>query len=269
MCAPSPPPPPDYAAAAAAQGAANKEAAIATAQASNPTIHSPSGVRQVLWSGDPNTGNQVPTVFETYSPTNQAIYDTNQQGQLGLATVGRDAVGRVGGILGKDVNYNRDLGTLGQGRQQVIDAMMSRYDTDLARRRDQTNSDLTARGIPRGSEAYNREMELMDRGRNDALQQATIAADSKALDERRQAIVEMMAQRQTPLNEISALRSGSQVAPLQFQPYTGANVQAAPMFQAAQAQGGADMNAYNAQVGQSNATMQGVASLGAAAMMMF
>lgn len=266
MCAASPPAPPDYAGAATAQGAANKEAAVATAQASNPNINSPAGQRRVTWTVDPQTGNSVPTITDEYSPDQREIYDLNQQGQKGLAQVGLNAVGKIGGILGQDVNFDQALGTQAEGRQSVIDSLMRRYDADLGRRKDQVASDLIARGIPQGSEAWNTEMELLDRGRNDALAQATGTADSRAMDERRQAITELLAQRQTPLNEISALRSGSQIAPLQFQNYTGANVQAAPIFQAAQAQGQAGMDAYNAEAASSDAMMSGLFKLGAASM---
>lgn len=264
MCAPSPPPPPDYAAAATAQGAANKEAAIAGSQISNPNIISPLGNQTVTYTNDPVTGNPVPTVTQSYNPTQQQIFETNQQGQLGLATVGRDAVGRIGNILGQDVNFNRDIGSQSQGRQEVIDAMMSRVNQDLGRRQGDVESTLTARGIPRGSEAWNREMDQLERSRTDALQQAIVGSDARAMDERRQAITELMAQRQTPLNEISALRTGSQVAPLQFQGFSGQNVGAAPVMQGAIAGQNAAMDAYNAQAGQAGGLMSGLFSLGSA-----
>lgn len=269
MCAPSPPPPPDYAGAATAQGAANKEAAIAGSQLSNPNIIGPTGSQTVSYTPDPITGNPIPTVRQEYTPEQQAIFDINQQGQRGLAEVGRDAVGRIGGILGQDVNFERDLGTQPQGRQEVIDAMMSRVNQDIGRRQEGIESTLMARGIPRGSEAWNREMDTLERGRTDALQQAIVGSDARAMDERRQAITEMMAQRQTPLNEISALRTGSQVAPLQFQGFSGQNVGAAPVMQGAVAQGNAAQNAYNQQVGSRNSTMGGLFQLGSAGIGLF
>lgn len=269
MCAPSPPPAPDYQGAAIAQGQANKDAAVATGQLSNPNINGPTGTRRVTWSLDPTTGNAVPTITDAYTPEQQRIFDLNQSGAEGLARIGKEATDRVGGILGEDINFERDLGTQAQGRQGVIDAMMSRYDTDLGRRRDNTEANLIARGIPRGSEAWNREMELMDRGRNDALQQATISADSRAMDERRQAITELLAQRQTPLNEISALRSGSQVNQLNFQPYTGSKVDAAPIMAATQGQAGAARDSYNAEVASSNQNTQLAGTAMMAAAMMF
>lgn len=64
--------------------------------------------------------------------------------------------------------------------------------------------------------------------------------------ERQRQIQEQAYLRQLPLNEINALRSGSQVNAPQFQQYQGAQVAPAPLFQAAQAQGNFDVaNAAN------------------------
>jgi hypothetical protein len=65
-------------------------------------------------------------------------------------------------------------------RQRVIDAMMSRANTDFAQREDQTNSDLIARGLRPGTEAYAREMQRIDQARNDARSQAEIAGGDAA-----------------------------------------------------------------------------------------
>jgi hypothetical protein len=67
-----------------------------------------------------------------------------------------------------------------------------------------------------------------------------------------------------PLNEINALTSSAQIQNPQFQSYTGANVAAAPVFAATQAQGAAEQNAYNQKVAQSNALTQGLFSLAGA-----
>ena len=62
---------------------------------------------------------------------------------------------------------------------------------------------------------------------------------------RQQEIQEQAYLRQLPLNEINALRSGTQVTAPQFQQYTGAQVAPAPLFQATQAEG--NFNIANAQ----------------------
>jgi hypothetical protein len=79
-----------------------------------------------------------------------------------------------------------------------------------------------------------------------------------------QALAEAIQQRQMPLNEITALMSGSQIQNPQFGAYQGATVQPAPLFQATQAQGMFDQNTYNQQVAGANANIAGLYSLGGA-----
>lgn len=73
---------------------------------------------------------------------------------------------------------------------------------------------------------------------------------------------EALALRQLPLSEFNAIRSGAQPQMPQFQPYQGQNVNPAPIFAGAQAQGQADINAYNANMGQNNAFTSGLFGLG-------
>ena len=79
-----------------------------------------------------------------------------------------------------------------------------------------------------------------------------------------QSLAQQLALRNQPLNEIAALMSGSQVQMPQFQGYTGANVAAAPVFGAAQAQDAAAMNRYGIQANQAASNMGGLFGLGAA-----
>ena len=84
---------------------------------------------------------------------------------------------------------------------------------------------------------------------------------------RAQALQEALVQRQLPLNELSALRSGSQVQLPQFNPYTGPTVQAPPVMQAGLAAAQQQQNAYNQQVAQNNALTSGLFNLGGMAAM--
>jgi len=65
-----------------------------------------------------------------------------------------------------------------------------------------------------------------------------------------------------PLNQVTALMSGGQVQMPTFQPYQGAGVTAAPMFQAGQAQYQAGLDAYNANVASANSQQQGLIGVG-------
>lgn len=73
--------------------------------------------------------------------------------------------------------------------------------------------------------------------------------------QRQAALQEQLAMRQLPLNEISALMSGAQIQLPQFQAYQGADVAAAPLFNATQAAGQFAQQNYANQVGAYNAKM--------------
>lgn len=271
MGKPSAPKPPDYAGAAREQGAANVEAARATAQLSNPNVISPYGTQTVTYQGD------IPTMTQTFSPEQQALYERNNRVQQMLADLGITGAGVLGDVIGGNI----DFGSLPAGpgdsqatRQKVIDAMMGRANENFARREEDVNSTLVAQGIRPGTEAYSREMQRIDQARNDARQQAEIAAGGEAsrdfqmdAERRRTGLAELLAGRQTPLNEITALMSGSQVA----NPFSqiggyqaGAVTQPPPLFAGTQAQWNADMDRYNQQAASAGGMMSGLFGLGSA-----
>jgi hypothetical protein len=88
-----------------------------------------------------------------------------------------------------------------------------------------------------------------------------------------QALAQQSAIRSMPINEISALLSGGQVAIPQFQGYQGVSVAPAPLFQAGQAGADYNMGLYGVRANQaasSNAATTGaVGSIAAAAIMAF
>lgn len=269
MCAPSAPPPPDYAGAAVAQGQANKDAAIAGSQLSNPNVTNAYGKRVVSYKNDPVTGNPVPYIEDSFTPNQQKIFDTGQQTQQSLADLALTGSNTAGQILGQRFDIGSIPGiskTDNFDRESVYNALVARATDQNTRDRDATRSQLVAQGIPVGSKAYNDEMARLDRGLTDARQQANSAAGAQQqqqLDARRQMITEALANRQTPLNEISALRSGSQVAPLQFQNFSGQNVAPAPVFAAAQAQGTAAQQQFQSESQANAAMMNGLFDIGA------
>ena len=73
--------------------------------------------------------------------------------------------------------------------------------------------------------------------------------------------------RSQPLNEITALMGASQIQNPQFQGYTGANVNAAPFYQAASDQAANAMNIYGQKMAARNANMGALGSLAGSGMM--
>lgn len=167
-----------------------------------------------------------------------------------------------------------------------MDAMMARVNTDIGRDREAKSSQLIAQGIPPGSEAFQREMEQLDRKQTDARQQAEISAQQQAGLEyqsslagagadftnanirNQQAIQEALLNRQTPLNEISAFRTGSQVNMPQFQAYGNQQFTGGPDYLGATtATGQYDIGSSNQDIAQKNALMGGLFGLGSAGIM--
>lgn len=273
MCAPSPPPPPDYQGAATAQGAANKETAIASSRLNNPNVVNPYGTQ--TWQ-EGATPEDRPTLTQTFSPEQQALYEQSLQTKGLLGGLGTQGATALQGIIGRGLDLTgapavpRDSQAT---RQNVIDAMMSRVNEDYGRTTDKANSELIAAGIRPGTKAYDDRMALIERGRNDARQQAILAGGAEAQRDfgmdtqaRKDYIAEILASRGVPLNEITALMSGSQVSNPFAVPGAAQNTNIAPppIFGAATAQGQADMNAYNAQAAQSGGLMSGLFGLGSA-----
>ena len=277
MCAPSPPAAPDYTGAAVAQGQANKDAAIAQAQLGNANVTNPYGTQTVSYQNDPTTGNPVPYINQSYSPSQQQIFDNSQNLQQKMGMLGLGAADIASNTLSKPLDFSGAPAAPGNSaalRQQVIDAAMGRVNTDYGRQREQANADMIAAGIRPGDAAYSARMDELNRGVNDARNQAIVNAGNQAqqaytqeMGSRQQAITELLAQRQIPLNEISAFRTGSQIQPLTFSNATGATVAPAPIFGATQAQGNAQNDIYNAQATQAGGLQSGLFRLGAAAIM--
>lgn len=275
MCSPSPPPAPDYAGAATAQGIANKEAAVASSRLNNPNVVNPYGTQ--TWQ-EGATAEDRPTLTQTFSPEQQALYESSMQTKGLLGELGTQGATALQGIIGNSLDLSgapAAPGSAEQTRQGAYDAIMSRVNEDTTGQRDQRNSELIAAGIRPGTKAYDDAQNQISRQYNDARQQAILASGQEGqrdfnmdTQRRKDAVAELLMGRQTPLNEINALMSGSQVSNPFAVPGAAqnANVAPAPLFGAAQAQYGADMNRYNAEAAQNSAMMSGLFSLGGAAM---
>jgi len=287
--APSPPPAPDYVGAAKAQGVENLEAARATAKLGNPNVYSPYGNQTVTYDGD------IPTVTQTLTPQAQETLNAQQRVQTSLANLGQQGVQTAQNVMGTPFQFGGpsvqtaldtsqiakmpvNAGTTGQ------EAIMSRLEPSLARNRVSTETQLINQGLRPGSEAYNNAINLLGQQENDARTQAVmqglgldISSNAQGFNQalqggqfgntaQQQALAQAISSRQMPLNEITALMSGSQIQNPQFGAYQGANVQAAPIANATAQQGQYAQNLYNQQAATANAQNAGLFQLGGSAL---
>jgi len=301
MCFHSPkaPDPPDYAAAAREQGIANEKAATQSSVISNPNIISPYGNQTVNWTdtGAPGGVKQA-TVTQTLTPEAQATLDAQQRVQHSFANLGETGIGNAQATLSKAFNPNLpnlqtsldtsgiasmpvNAGTTGQA------AIMARLQPQIEQQQAAMAQQLANQGITPGSEAYNNAMRTQGQQQNDMLQQAALqglnldmAANNQGYNQAlqsgqfgntalQQSLAQQMALRNQPINEVTALMSGSQIQNPQFQAYSGTNVAAAPIFQGVQAQNQAAMDLYGIKQGAANSNMQGLTSLVGAGAMAF
>ena len=217
-----------------------------------------------------------PTLVQKFSPEQQALYDQQVKIKQLLGGLGIQGANALGDVVGKNLDLSglpAAPGSADATRQKVYDAMMSRVTEDDARRRDDMNSNMVAAGHRAGSKAYDDQMNLADRQYNDARQQAILASGQEAqrdfgmdTQRRAQALSELLTSRQTPLNEINALLSGSQVSnPFAMPGYAPPNAQGTPYMQAAQLASDYNTDLYNAQAAQAGGVNSGLFGLGSAA----
>lgn len=199
------------------------------------------------------------------SPEQQRLYDLQSKMQGNLGELGVSQSSRLQGLLGTNLDtsgiedWNRgvaptayDPNAYATQRDQVTNALMERYRTQADPARQAQESQLAARGLAPGSKNWGSVQDAENRADTDAgmaailaggTEQSRMLADERAgntqqmdyasfLNNLRGAqLGEKQTVRNAPINEISALMSGSQVSVPQFQPFSRQGVDTAPIGQ--------------------------------------
>ena len=246
----STPKPPDPLQTAQAQGGMNRDTAITQQQLNMVNQVGPTGSLTYNQTGvnrfKDSQGNWVETPQYTattkLTPEQQAIFDQTQGAQTNLAGLAQQQSGFLKDYLAKPFEYNNE-----DAEQWAYDLGSKRLDPRFAQEQEQLRSQLIASGIRPGTPAFDQQMQQFGQTKNDAYNQLMLTG-------RQQAYQEALTERNQPLNEISSLLSGSQIAQPQFQqtPQTGV--------------GGVDYTGlvnsnYQAQVAGANAGMGGLFGL--------
>lgn len=199
----SAPTPPDPRETSAAQTGTNVATAIANTSMGQVDQYTPYGSLTYDQIGttdfkDPYTGKtyQIPKYSSTtsLSDAEQGILDSNTSARGNLAETADERSAFL-----KDYLANTDAFT-DQIDNKLYDLGRQRIDPRMEQARNATQTRLAQQGITPGSEAYNREMELVGQNENDAYNQLLLSGRGQATNE-----VNM------PINQITALLSGSQV----------------------------------------------------------
>ena len=304
MSKPKAPAPPDPAATAAAQTASNRETAIANSYLNNVNQQTPWGSVNYAVTGQGPGGLPQWTQTTTLSPDQQRLNDIGTRNSIDLGNLASTGISTASDVLGSDYNQRRfngnsvtggplDLASaLGDFRSdseaRTRELMTRGLDTQFNRSEESLRSRLANQGVNAGTDAFDAEMRAFNAGKGDAYANAEIAARQQALGERQQQGNEITGQRginwgealqqynlddqadfnarSRPLNEITALNSGSQLyyqptTPGQPNSYNIAGTDVAGITNQGYAN---QMAGYNANLNARNGFLSGLAQLGAA-----
>ena len=247
---------PDYAGAAQATAAGNLEAAKYATTANRSTQVTPYGT--LSWKKGA-TDNDPWTQTIELNDTGNKLLDASNRSSLGLAGLQDAATSRVASEQAKPFDY----GSVQDVQDAAYKGYTSRLDPQWKQAQQAIDAKLANQGIVQGSEAYDNAMRSFNQGKNDAYQQANTAA----IGTQGQTYQLASALRNQPLNELNALRMGSQVTNPTFNNYAQQGQTAgADLLGATQAGYNADLAGVNANnAGISNFT-NGLFSLGGAAL---
>ena len=273
--APSPPPAPDPAATAAAQGAANKDAALASLETSLINQTTPYGSLTYKQTGTSEKGNPQYTATTELSPDQQRLLGLQTTGQLNLGQLGLDQLQRIHDSVSTPFSYDGlpEAPTANDAyRTTVENALFNRLNPQFDRDRAALETSLANQGIVQGTAAYDTALDELNRSRNDARLAVTAQGGQEmarlfGLQEqaRQQGIQERAYLRDRPLSEYSAFMSGSQPTLPNFTNTPTANVQPADIAGPIYANYQGQVNAYNQKLAQQNATRGGLFGLAGSA----
>lgn len=208
--APAPPNPRET---AAAQTGTNVGTAISNAMLGNVNQITPDGTLTYNQTGshkwtDPYTNKTytIPTftATQTLSPEQEAIRQQNVAAQGNIAGLASDQSAFLRDYLQEPFQYgNQDV------EDWAYDLGSRRLDPRLAREEEAIRTRLLNSGIREGSAAWNAEMGRHSEAANDAYTQLMLQG-------RGQAFQEALTGRNQPINELTALLSGSQVSQPNF-----------------------------------------------------
>lgn len=254
----STPKPPDPQETANAQAGLNRDTALTQQQINMVNQVGPNGTLTYKQTGTnrflDSKGKWVETPTYTavtaLSPSQQKLKSLTDKASQNLGLIATEQTGKVRSLLNDPFKFDNS-----SAEAWAYKLASKRLDPRFAKEDAALRTRLIAQGIRPGTAAYDSQIKNLGETKNDAYNQL-------ALNGRQQAFTEALTKRNQPLNEISALMSGSQVSMPQFQqtPQTGV--------------GGVDYTGlvnsnYQAQAQAASARMGGLFGLAAAPFSMF
>jgi hypothetical protein len=246
---PSAPKPPDPRVVAEAQTKSNKETAVANAYLNRIDQTGPTGTSSYEVVGTNPDGTPKFAQTTAFSAPVQGLFDSSMAMNKGIADTGVQQIAGIQQQYAKPLDLNTEV------ENRIAQFQSARLDPSLQQQDEALRNRLTNQGFREGTEGWDRAMIRQGQIANDA-------RNSMWLGARQQGVNEAMLQRQQPLAEFNAIRTGAMP---QMPTFTGvpqtqqANTNIAGIYSDNYNQ---QMAAYNAQNSQNNAFMGGLFGLG-------
>src|SRR5258708_18938495 len=199
-----PVPVPDPVATAAAQTQSNQQTAITQSELNDVNQVGPTGTSTFTRDGTNPDGTPQMTQTTALSAPQQAIFDTGQAAEQNIANAGKSLSANAASELSTPFNADQAIAS-------KIDSIgKTQLDPQWAANDSKQAATLANEGITPGSEAYNNAMVSYNAGKNSSYNQLYLQGDAQAQSE-------ALANRNSDVNTLSALESGSQVNTPTFQ----------------------------------------------------
>lgn len=288
---------PNYMGVANQQSQANLSNAQQQSNLNNPNYYGPGGSQVRTRNPDGSY-----SVTQSLTPELQQAYSGQNQLQAKLMGQANSLVGNnlsYNGVQGAPAYNtsgvagipNADAANLAKTRDSLYSQQTQYLDPQFKQGQSDLEVKLANQGVMPGSAAYNREMDNFAQtkqkaygdARNSAIQAGgaeqsrqfglglqqhstgindTIAAFGAGMQGRQQGVSEANALHNAPINDLSALRSGPQVALPQYQGQTGTSIPGVDYVNAANLGYNANLGVSNAQAAQQAGTTNGLFNLG-------
>ena len=198
---------PDPVAVSAAQSGMNRDTAITQSILNSGTQINPWGTVSTEQTGTTgftdSRGNWVETPqftqTTTLSPSQQAIFDQSQAAEGNMAALANEQTAFLRDYMGQPFEFGNS-----EAEQWAYDRASPRILQQQGQNEATLRTTLANKGIREGSAAWNAEMARLTNANTDQMNQLELTG-------RGQAFNEAMAIRNQPINEVTALLSGSQV----------------------------------------------------------
>ncbi|WP_284765368.1 tail fiber domain-containing protein [Agrobacterium sp. CFBP2214] len=236
---------PDPVATANAQSAMNRDTAQTQQLTNMVNQRGPDGDLTYTKTGDASfidsSGKTVwvpqYTATTTLSGQQQAIKAQTDAASLNLGTIANEQSAKI-----RDLLNNPFKADTAEAEARLSQLGSARLDPRFAQEEEALRTRLANQGVVEGSAAWNSAFSNLNQSKNDAYNQLYLTGRSQAMQE-------AYAERNQPLNEISALMSGSQTSMPQFINTPQANVAGVDYMGMVNDQYKSQVNAANAKMG--------------------